>query len=84
MGIGMQEMLIILLVVLVLFGAKKLPEIGGGLGRAIRNFRKAQEEPDEIDISAKKAEPAPQQEAPRSVASEEVKQEVKSATKQTV
>ena len=30
MGIGMQEMLIILLVVLVLFGAKKLPEIGGG------------------------------------------------------
>ena len=34
MGIGMQEMLIILLVVLVLFGAKKLPEIGGGLGRA--------------------------------------------------
>ena len=84
MGIGMQEMLIILLVVLVLFGAKKLPEIGGGLGRAIRNFRKAQEEPDEIDISAKKAEPAPQQEAPRSVASEEVKQEVKSETKQAV
>ena len=83
MGIGMQEMLIILLVVLVLFGAKKLPEIGGGLGRAIRNFRKAQEEPDEIDISAKKSE-APQQEAPRSVASEQASQEVKSETKQTV
>ena len=71
------------LVVLVLFGAKKLPEIGGGLGRAIRNFRKAQEEPDEIDISAKKSE-APQQEAPRSVASEQASQEVKSETKQTV
>ena len=83
MGIGMQEMLIILLVVLVLFGAKKVPEIGGGLGRAIRNFRKAQEEPDEIDISAKKSE-APQQEAPRSVASEQASQEVKSETKQTV
>ncbi len=41
MGIGMQELLILLLVVLVLFGAKKLPEIGGGLGRAIRNFKKA-------------------------------------------
>lgn len=53
MGIGMQEMLIILLVVLVLFGAKKLPEIGGGLGRAIRNFKRATSEPDEIDISAK-------------------------------
>lgn len=53
MGIGMQEMLIILLVVLVLFGAKKLPEIGGGLGRAIRNFKKATSEPDEIDITPK-------------------------------
>lgn len=53
MGIGMQEMLVILLVVLVLFGAKKLPEIGGGLGRAIRNFKKATSEPDEIDISPK-------------------------------
>lgn len=51
MGIGMQEMLVILLVVLVLFGAKKLPEIGGGLGRAIRNFKKATSEPDEIDIT---------------------------------
>ena len=49
--IGMQEMLVILLVVLVLFGAKKLPEIGGGLGRAIRNFKKATSEPDEIDIT---------------------------------
>lgn len=47
----MQEMLVILLVVLVLFGAKKLPEIGGGLGRAIRNFKKATSEPDEIDIT---------------------------------
>ena len=56
MGIGMQEMLIILLVVLVLFGTKKLPEIGSGLGHAIRNFRKAQEEPDAIDISSKKTE----------------------------
>ncbi len=53
MGIGMQEMLIILLVVLILFGAKKLPEIGGGLGRAIRNFKKATSEPDEIDITPK-------------------------------
>ena len=52
MGIGMQELLIILVAVLVLFGAKKLPEIGGGLGKAIRNFRRASTEPDEIDITA--------------------------------
>ena len=38
-GIGMQELLLILVVVLLIFGANKLPEIGGGLGRAIRNFR---------------------------------------------
>lgn len=49
--IGMQEILVILLIGLVLFGANKLPEIGGGLGRAIRNFKKATSEPDEIDIT---------------------------------
>ena len=52
--IGMQEILVILVVVLVLFGSKKLPEIGSGLGRAIQNFKKASQEPDEIDITPKK------------------------------
>lgn len=50
-GIGMQELLLILVVVMLVFGANKLPEIGGGLGRAIRNFRRASSEPDEIDIT---------------------------------
>lgn len=57
-GIGAQELLLILLVVLVIFGANKLPEIGGGLGRAIRNFRRASTEPDEIDITPKDKKPA--------------------------
>ena len=52
-GIGMQELLLILVVVLLIFGANKLPEIGGGLGWAIRNFRRASSEPDEIDITPK-------------------------------
>ncbi|MDR2574293.1 MAG: twin-arginine translocase TatA/TatE family subunit [Desulfovibrio sp.] len=52
-GIGMQELLIILVIGLLVFGSKKLPEIGGGLGRAIRNFRRAATEPDEIDITPK-------------------------------
>lgn len=56
-GIGMQELLIILVLVLVIFGAKRLPEIGGGLGRAIRNFRQAASEPDEIDITPKDKTP---------------------------
>ncbi|MDR2075519.1 MAG: twin-arginine translocase TatA/TatE family subunit [Desulfovibrio sp.] len=49
--VGTQEILLILVVVLVIFGAKRLPEIGSGLGRAIRNFKKATTEPDEIDIT---------------------------------
>lgn len=53
-GLGAQEILLILVVVLVIFGAKKLPEIGGGLGRAIRNFRRAASEPDEVDITPNK------------------------------
>lgn len=53
-GIGAQELLLILVVVLLIFGANKLPEIGGGLGRAIRNFRRASSEPDEVDITPQK------------------------------
>ncbi len=39
--IGMPELIVILLVVIVLFGARKLPEIGSALGKAIREFKKA-------------------------------------------
>jgi sec-independent protein translocase protein TatA len=40
-SIGMQELLLILLVVLLLFGAKRLPELARGLGKGIREFNKA-------------------------------------------
>jgi sec-independent protein translocase protein TatA len=40
-GIGMPELIIILVIILIIFGAGKLPEIGGGVGKAIRNFRQA-------------------------------------------
>jgi sec-independent protein translocase protein TatA len=52
-GIGMSELIIILVIVLIIFGAGKLPEIGSGLGRGIRNFKKATKEPDEIDVTPK-------------------------------
>ena len=42
MGLGMGELVIILLIVVVLFGATKLPQIGKGMGEAIGNFKKAQ------------------------------------------
>ncbi len=38
-GIGVPELLIILVIVLIIFGAGKLPQIGGNLGKAIRNFK---------------------------------------------
>ncbi|HUO77276.1 MAG TPA: twin-arginine translocase TatA/TatE family subunit [Thermodesulfovibrionales bacterium] len=54
-GLGMQELMVILIIVLVLFGASRLPEIGKGIGQAIKNFKKATSEPDEIDITPKKS-----------------------------
>ncbi len=50
-GIGMPEMLILLVIIFVIFGAGKLPEIGSGLGKAIRGFKKGVSEPDEIDVT---------------------------------
>lgn len=55
MGIGFSELLIILVIVLIIFGAGKLPELGDGLGRGIKNFRKAVK-PEEIDVTPKPEE----------------------------
>ncbi len=52
-GLGSTELLLILAIILILFGVGKLPEIGSGMGKAIRNFKKATEE-GEIDITPKK------------------------------
>lgn len=40
-GLGMTELLIILVIVLIIFGAGKLPEIGSGLGKGMRNFKRS-------------------------------------------
>ena len=45
-GIGMPELAILLVIVLIVFGAGKLPAIGAGVGRAIRNFKSAVTESD--------------------------------------
>jgi sec-independent protein translocase protein TatA len=50
-GIGMPELLVILVIILIIFGAGKLPEIGSALGRGIKNFKKATREPSEIDVT---------------------------------
>jgi len=51
-GFGMPEMIVILVIVLVIFGAGKLPEIGGALGKSIKNFKRASEGKDEIEVKA--------------------------------
>ena len=50
-GIGMPEMLVILVIILIVFGAGKLPEIGGALGRCIKNFKTSTHEPPEIGVA---------------------------------
>ena len=46
-GLGGQELVLILLIVLLLFGAKKLPELAKGLGKGMKEFKKAQTEIEE-------------------------------------
>lgn len=54
MNIGGQELILILLIVLVLFGAKKLPELARGMGQAIKEFQKAKDEfSDELHSASK-------------------------------
>ncbi len=48
-GLGFQELLIIFLIVLVLFGASRIPQIMGGLGEGIKNFKRAMREESEKD-----------------------------------
>jgi len=58
-GIGMPELLVILVIILIIFGAGKLPEIGSALGKTIRNFKKSSNEPNEIDVTPKKEDVKP-------------------------
>ena len=54
-GIGIPELLIILVIVLVIFGAGKLPQIGGNLGKAIKNFKGSVSE-DKVEGGAAQSE----------------------------
>lgn len=51
-GLGLQELIIIMVIALVIFGGKKLPEVGSGLGKAIREFKRGASDPAEIDVTA--------------------------------
>lgn len=53
-GLGVWELAIILAIVVVLFGARRLPEIGSGVGKAIKNFKAGISGEDEIDVTPEK------------------------------
>jgi len=69
--LGTSELMIILLIVVVVFGATKLPQLGDGLGKAIKNFKKSVNTQNEIDVTPKADTPAEKlddasQQAPKS------------------
>ena len=55
-GIGTTELFVILAIVVVLFGARRLPELGSGVGQAIRNFKSGLSGKDELDVTPKQDE----------------------------
>ncbi len=55
-GIGMPELVIILAIIMIIFGANKLPQMGAGLAKGIRNFKKGIDEKEEIDVTPKNIE----------------------------
>ena len=71
-SIGITELVLILVIVLIIFGAGKLPQLGEGLGKAIKGFKKSVHEADAIEAEAQaqaqlpatpQAQPAPPQTA---------------------
>lgn len=48
---GLTGILLVIIVVLLITGAARLPELGSGLGRSIKNFKRSLNEPDEVDVT---------------------------------
>ena len=54
-GMGITELLVVLIIVLIVFGASRLPEIGTSLGKAIRGFKESVSGKDAIDVTPKRS-----------------------------
>lgn len=69
-SMGITELVLILFIVLIIFGAGKLPQLGEGLGKAIKGFKKSVHEADAIELEAQQAQQQPgAQPAPDAAAS---------------
>jgi sec-independent protein translocase protein TatA len=59
-GLGIGELVVILGICVLLFGATRLPQIGKGVGEGIKNFREAMKKPAEIDVTPEKKPDTPE------------------------
>ncbi len=60
MGFGFFEVLIVVGIILLFVGGKRLPQVGSGLAKAIKGFKRAMKETDEIDVTPKREDEKPE------------------------
>ena len=73
---GVWEIVLVLLVVLLLFGPSKLPQLGGAVGKALTNFKRGMRGEDEIDVTPEQGQAEPQEKIPEQTAQKAEPQEV--------